>query len=70
MSIALSLRQVSLAQLMAEIRQVSKIRKGIYVTYSEPPFDEEVDHVLLEVIAVRKVEPVLDGATLHIIPAY
>ena len=55
---------------MAEIRQVSKIRKGIYVTYSEPPFDEEVDHVLLEVIAVRQVEPVLDGATLHIIPAY
>ena len=67
MSIALSLRQMSLAQLMAEIRQV---RKGIYVTYSEPPFDDEVDHVLLEVIAVRQVEPVLDGATLHIIPAY
>ena len=26
----------------------------MYVTYSEPPFDEEVDHVLLVVIAVRQ----------------
>ena len=32
----------------------------MYVTYSEPPFDEEVDHVLLVVIAVRQVEPVHD----------
>ena len=31
---------------------------------------ENLDHVLLVVIAVRQVEPVLDGATLHIIPAY
>ena len=65
MSIALSLRQMSLAQLMAEIRQVSKRSVEAYTLHIA-----NLDHVLLEVIAVRQVEPVLDEATLHIIPAY